>query len=151
MIPTDEDASGEGLEQEEEKEAGPPQEPASEQESQPEIEVPPSDPTEEGESESEEEVPPSRFYRFAKKLMDRKELAEDTKDLMVAVLSTSDRAKTEMVRMTAREVRNYLDELRLKEELVKLVRSHSLEVKASFSLKPIEGMLSEDNPEEEED
>ena len=96
-----------------------------------------------------EDVAPNRLYRFAKKLMDRKELAEDTKDLMVAVLSTSDRAKTEMVRMTAREVRNYLDELRLKEELVKLVRSHSLEVKASISLKPIEGMLSDEDTEDE--
>jgi hypothetical protein len=102
------------------------------------------------ESTEESEVPPNRLYRFAKKLMDRRELAEDTKDLMVAFLSTSDRAKTEMIKMTAREVRNYLEELRLKDDLLNLVRSHSLEVSASFSLKPIEKVLAPEETTEDE-
>jgi hypothetical protein len=104
----------------------------------------------EDESDSTEDVPPSRLYRFARKLMDRRELAEDTRELMVAFLSTSDRAKTEMVKMAAREVRTYLEELKLKDDMLNLVRNHSLEVKASFSLKPIEAALepeSNDNGE----
>ena len=41
----------------------------------------------------------SRMLRFARRLMDRKELAEDTRELLHAVLNTSDKAKTEAVRL----------------------------------------------------
>jgi hypothetical protein len=73
--------------------------------------------------------------------MDRRDLAEDTKDLLYTVLSTSDKAKTEAVRLTAREVRNYLRELRLKEDLLELMTSHSLEI--SISLKPLAERIRE--------
>ena len=43
----------------------------------------------------------NRVVRLARRLMDRRELAEDTKDLLYAVLSTSDKAKTEAVRLAA--------------------------------------------------
>ena len=76
----------------------------------------------------------SRFYRFGRKLLDR---GDDVRDMASAVLETSDRAKTEMVRMVAREVRNYLDELKLKEDAMALLRSHSLEVSLSLHLKPL--------------
>ncbi|MEN0061561.1 MAG: hypothetical protein AAGA48_05385 [Myxococcota bacterium] len=78
-----------------------------------------------------------RLMRFARRLLDRRELAEDTKELITAVLTTSDKAKTEAVRMVAREVRNYLSELRLKDDLMELVRSHSLEISLSMHLKPL--------------
>ncbi len=78
-----------------------------------------------------------RLARLARRLMDRKELAEDTRDVLMAVLSTSDRAKTEAVKMIAREVRTYLEELKLKEEVLDLLTSHSLEV--SLHLKPLPG------------
>lgn len=77
----------------------------------------------------------SRVLRFARKLMDRKELAEDTRELLNAVLDTSDKAKTEAVRLVAREVRNYLKELKLKEDLLRLATEHSLEI--SIHLKPL--------------
>ncbi|MEQ1506958.1 MAG: hypothetical protein ABMB14_32320 [Myxococcota bacterium] len=77
----------------------------------------------------------SRMLKFARRLMDRKEIAEDTKVLLSAVLSTSDKAKTEAVRMMAREFRSYLKELKLKEDLLKLATSHSLEI--SIHLKPL--------------
>jgi hypothetical protein len=77
----------------------------------------------------------ARVLRFARRLMDRREIAEDTKDLLYAVLSTSDKAKTEAVKMVAREVRSYLKELKLKEDLMDLARSHSLEI--SIHLKPL--------------
>ena len=83
----------------------------------------------------EDETRGSRVLRFARKLMDRKELAEDTRELVSAVLSTSDKAKTEAVRLVAREVRNYLRELKLKETLVELATEHSLEI--SIHLKPL--------------
>lgn len=78
-----------------------------------------------------------RVLRFARRLLDRRELAEDTKELITAVLTTSDKAKTEAVRMVAREVRNYLSELKLKDDLMDLVRSHSLEISLSMHLKPL--------------
>lgn len=77
----------------------------------------------------------ARVRRFARRFMDRRELAEETKVLLTAVLNSSDKAKTEAVRMIAREVRSYLSELKLKEDLLDLVRSHSLEI--SISLKPL--------------
>lgn len=98
--------------------------------------------------ESADEGVRSRFRNLARRLMDRP-LAEDTKDVLYAVLNTSDKAKTEMVRMVAREVRHYLDELKLKDDLMELVRNHSLEI--SISLTPIADKLepAPDGAEEE--
>ena len=76
-----------------------------------------------------------RMFKFAKRLMDPKDLAEDTMGVLSAVWSTSDKAKTEAVRLMAREFRSYLKELRLKEDLLKLATSHSLEI--SIHLKPL--------------
>lgn len=76
-----------------------------------------------------------RMFKFAKRLMDRKDLAEDTMGVLSAVWSTSDKAKNEAVRLLAREFRSYLKELKLKEDLLKLVTSHSLEI--SIHLKPL--------------
>jgi hypothetical protein len=85
----------------------------------------------------------SRVMRFARRLMDRPQIAEDTKVLLSAVLSSSDKVKSEAVRLMARELRQYLKELRLKEDLIDLVRSHSLEI--SIHLKP----LAKDPPKSE--
>ena len=96
-----------------------------------------SEPEDDLEPQTTEELERSgnRVVRLARRLMDRRELAEDTKDLLYAVLSTSDKAKTEAVRLAAREVRSYLSELKLKEDLIELATSHSLEI--SISLKPL--------------
>ena len=77
----------------------------------------------------------ARVLKFAKRLIDRRELAEDSRLLLSAFLSTSDKAKTEAVKLMAREFRGYLKELRLKEDLLDLMRSHSLEI--SVHLKPL--------------
>ncbi len=58
--------------------------------------------------------------------------------LLGAILETGDKAKTEMVRMTAREVRNYLEALELHKDLHHLITNHSLEVHASIHLKPLD-------------
>jgi hypothetical protein len=72
-----------------------------------------------------------RLLRLGRRLLDRGD------EVGRAVLETSDRAKTEMVRMVAREVRTYLDELKLKDDLLDLATSHSLELSVSVSLKPL--------------
>jgi hypothetical protein len=84
-----------------------------------------------GAEEETEDGSRSRVLRFARRLMDRKELAEDTRDLLVTLVSTSDKAKTEAVRLIAREVRNYLDALKIDE----ILTGYSLEI--SLHLKPL--------------
>ena len=61
---------------------------------------------------------------------------EVARDAVFSLLETGDRAKTEMVRMVAREVRHYLDELRLGESLEHVARNYKLEVHASLALEP---------------
>jgi hypothetical protein len=82
----------------------------------------------------EDEPRGGRFARLTKRLLDR---GEDGRTVLSAVLETSDWARAEMVRLVGKEVRMYLDALELKEDLLHLVRSHSLEVHASFRLKPL--------------
>ena len=78
-----------------------------------------------------------RLRRMGRRLMDRKELAEDTKDLLGAMLETSDKAKTELVKMVAREFRTYLEELRVVDDVRDLMTQHSLEMHVSLNLKPL--------------
>lgn len=82
----------------------------------------------------------SRLSRAVRRLMDPRELSGDAVELATSLLETSDRAKTEIVRMVAREVRTYLNEMKLKEDLRDLLTGHSLEVQMSLSLKPKPGM-----------
>lgn len=79
--------------------------------------------------------------RLARRLGNPRELGGDAMELMGVLLESSDRAKTEMVRMLAREVRTYLEELKLKEDLRELITGHSLEVNLSLSLKPLADRL----------
>jgi len=95
----------------------------------------------------------SRILRVARRLMDTREITSDTKEIIGTVIGASDRAKTEAVKMAAREVRNYLDELKLKDDLLNLMTSYSLEV--SISLKPLADAVkaaeAEDRRDEDED
>jgi hypothetical protein len=91
-----------------------------------------------------EEVDPGRLRRFARRLMDRKELADDTRELLSNLLATSDKAKSDLIRATGREVRHYLDGLRLKEDLIDLATHYRLEVHATFHLEPIAAALRDD-------
>lgn len=81
--------------------------------------------------------PRTGLRRRLQRLLDRRELAEDTREVLGGMLEMSDRAKTEAVKLVAREVRNYLDELRITEDIHELVTSHSLEVNLSLHLKPL--------------
>lgn len=90
---------------------------------------------------SEDPSRSNRVMRMARKLLDRKELGQDTRELLLNVLATSDKAKTEAVRMVAREVRSYLEALELKDDLKRLLTGHSLEI--SIRLKPLADALDE--------
>lgn len=66
-------------------------------------------------------------------------LSMDTaREALGAIIETGDRAKTEIVRLVAREVRSYLEALELKEYIGDLLENYSIEVNATFRLKPNE-------------
>lgn len=100
------------------------------------------------ELESAERTRRTLLGRLARRLRNPGEIGEDAMELLGVVAESSDRAKTEMVRMVAREARHYLEELRLKDDLRALVTGHSLEVHLSLSLKPLEGVVRDDEDEE---
>ena len=84
---------------------------------------------------------------------------EVARDAVAALLETGDRAKNEAVRLAAREIRHYLTELRLGEEMHNLLRDYKLEVHATFNLRPLsesaesepEGDADDDEPAAEEE
>jgi hypothetical protein len=59
------------------------------------------------------------------------------REVIGSLLETGDKAKTEMVRMVAREVRAYLEELKIGQDVMHLLTNYSLEVHASFNLSPL--------------
>ena len=79
--------------------------------------------------------PGSRFRRLGRRILGEGEAAGrfSPREVVGAVLEGSDKAKTEVVRVIAREVRTYLDELGLREVLT----NYSLEVHASFNLRKL--------------
>ncbi len=90
----------------------------------------PKDPPEDG-----EQRPTSRLRRLGRKLMgeERVEGRFSARDVVDAVLEGGDKAKTEVVKVIAREVRTYLEELGLREVLT----DYSLEVHASINLRKL--------------
>ena len=107
----------------------------------------PNEPVDEVSPDAGEERPRVGLRRRLQRLMDRRDLAEDTRDMLGGMLEMSDRAKNEAVRLVAREARNYLEELRVKEEVMDLITSHSLELKMSVHLKPLADAVRRDAPE----
>ncbi len=89
---------------------------------------------EDGQEESKERP---RLRKFAKKLFGDQEEGSDARDILGAVWETGDKAKSEVVRLVAREVRGYLEALELHKDVQSLLTNYSLEVNASFHLKPL--------------
>jgi hypothetical protein len=89
------------------------------------------------------ELDPDDDHRAGAERADRAEPGPEPRDrseavnLLSSLLETGDKAKTEMVRMLAREVRGYLEALELHKDLHHLLTNYSLEVKASIHLKPL--------------
>ena len=67
----------------------------------------------------------------------------ETREILASLLYTGDKAKTEVVRLVAKEVRGYIEALELHKDLHQLLTNYSLEINASFSLKPLTEDLSE--------
>ena len=75
-----------------------------------------------------------------------REEARRTRELLGAALATGDKARMELVRLVAREVRSYLEALELHKDLHHLLTNYSLEVHASVSLKPLSTAPAPDAP-----
>jgi len=91
-------------------------------------------------SEPEDNQGRTGFRRFAKKILsdDEGNSSVDPKDMLSSLLQLSDKARTETVRLIAKEFRGYLEALEIKEDVHDLLTSYSVEVNASFRLKPVE-------------
>lgn len=61
----------------------------------------------------------------------------DAREVLGAMLDTGDKAKTEVVRLIAREVRSYLEALQVGDDIHDLLTNYSLEVHASLHLRPL--------------
>ena len=90
------------------------------------------------EEKKEESRERPRLRKFAKKIFGESEAVAEGRDILGAVWETGDKAKTEVVRLVAREVRGYLEALELHKDIRTLLTDYSLEVKASFHLKPLQ-------------
>ncbi len=90
-------------------------------------------------SESEETQSRTGFRKFAKKILsdDEGNTTVDPKEMLSSILQLSDKARTETVRLLAKEFRGYLDALEIKDDVHDLLTSYSVEVQASFRLKPV--------------
>lgn len=58
-------------------------------------------------------------------------------EMLGAFLETGDKARSEVARMIAREVRSYLDALEIGDDLKDLLTNYSLEVHANLHLRPL--------------
>lgn len=102
-------------------------------------------------SSEEETREPGRpsLRGFARRILregDEDERRLDPREIVSAVLDTGDKAKTEIVRMVAREVRGYLEALELHKDIRHILTHYSLDVRTNISLKPLADVL----PQEEE-
>ncbi len=92
--------------------------------------------------EESREGPRPSLRGFARRILREGEDDErriDPRELVGAVLDTGDKAKTEIVRLLAREVRGYLEALELHKDLRHILTNYSLDVHTSLSLRPLAG------------
>ena len=79
-----------------------------------------------------------RLRDFARRLLsDDDEKGISPREVLGAVIDGGDKAKSEVVRMVAREVRTYLEGLGLHDDVRHLMTNYSLDVNASFRLRPL--------------
>lgn len=82
-----------------------------------------------------------RFRRLGRRILGDEEgrsLRVDAREILGALAEGGGHAKTEIVRAIAREVRVYLEELGLKEDLHRLATNYSFEVRASVHLRRLD-------------
>ena len=90
--------------------------------------------------EETRDAPRSSLRGFARRILREGEDDDrriDPRELVGAVLDTGDKARTEIVRLLAREVRSYLEALELHKELQHILTNYSLDIHTSLSLRPL--------------
>ena len=75
----------------------------------------------------------------------------EARAMLHSLLETGDKARFELVRLLAREMRSYLEALELHKDLHHLITNYSLEVNASFHLKPLPKVDGEPGAADETD
>lgn len=91
------------------------------------------------EHDDDNDARPSLRKRLSRRILgdeDGKSLLSEAREA-ASEAAEAVRGRPEIVRMIAREVRSYLDELGLKEDLRNLMTNYSVEVKASFHLRKL--------------
>ncbi|MEC7949563.1 MAG: hypothetical protein VX265_18495 [Myxococcota bacterium] len=68
---------------------------------------------------------------------EREHERREARAMLHSLLETGDKARMEIVRLLAREMRSYLEALELHKDIHHLLTNYSLEVNASFHLKPL--------------
>ena len=111
---------------------------------------PPKDPDPAPPRDERPPGPRTRLKSVARKLLED-ETTVSAKELIGAFVSTSDKAKTELVRAVGREVRAYLEGLGTTELLEVLVNDYELEVSARFRLNPLKKGKGSDDDGSDED
>ena len=90
-----------------------------------------------------------RLRDFARRLLsDDEDKGISPREVLGAVIDGGDKAKTELVKMVAREVRTYLEGLGLHEDVRHLMTNYSLDVNASFRLRPLDSSSEAEMGEE---
>ena len=65
-------------------------------------------------------------------------------ELIASLLESGDRAKSNVIKLLGREVRQAIEALELHKDVLNLLQNHSLEIQASIHLKPLDEQGSND-------
>ena len=89
----------------------------------------------------DDKSPAGRLGRLGRRLMgeegEGRPFRVDAREVLQSVLEGSDKAKSEIVRVVAREVRSYFEELGLKDDLHHLLTNYAFEIRASLNLRKL--------------
>ena len=84
-----------------------------------------------------EKSEPGRIKGFAKKILGDVDEDGRAKDVVSSLFEMGDKARMETVRLLAKEVRGYVEAIELDKGLSELMTNYSLDITASFRLRPI--------------
>ena len=89
-------------------------------------------------NESKEQKQAGLLRKISRRILGDNDISNvEPKEVLHLLLETGDKAKTEIVRLLARELRSYLEAMDVHNDIKDLLSNYSLEVNASFSLKPL--------------
>jgi hypothetical protein len=106
------------------------------------------------EDKDDPQTPRSGLRGFARRMLRENEDDErriDARELLGTVLDTGDKARTEIVRLLAREVRGYLEALELHKDLGHILTNYSLDIRTNLSLRPLADVVDPEGRDEDPD